>query len=121
MSNKIKQKWLFTPGPLSTSKKTKEAMMVDLGSREEDFIKLNQLVCKNLIKIASAKNYICVPIQGSGTFGIEAALLSVLKKNSKILIISVTFFSSQLVSKFSLIALLIIFFANTFAFFIFSK
>ena len=88
MSNKIKQKWLFTPGPLSTSKKTKEAMLVDLGSREKDFIKLNQLVCKNLIKIASAKNYICVPMQGSGTFGIEAALLSVLKKNSKILIIS---------------------------------
>lgn len=88
MINKFKQKWLFTPGPLTTSKKTKEAMLVDVGSRDNDFIKENQLVCNNIIRIIGVKNYICVPIQGSGTFGIESALSSILTNKSKILILS---------------------------------
>ena len=88
MIKKFKQKWLFTPGPLVTSRKTKDAMLVDLGSRESDFIKVNQLVCNNIIKIIGIKDYVCVPIQGSGTFGIEAALSTVLSKKSKILILS---------------------------------
>ena len=41
--NKItiaKDKTLFTPGPLTTSQKVKQAMQRDLGSRDFEFIEL---------------------------------------------------------------------------------
>lgn len=35
---------LFTPGPLTTSKTVKEAMMEDIGSRDDVFIKNKRLM-----------------------------------------------------------------------------
>ena len=41
---KNKKKKLFTPGPLTTSDVTKKSMLVDLGSRDVDFLRINKLL-----------------------------------------------------------------------------
>mgnify|MGYP003330043200 CR=1 FL=1 len=65
--------WLLTPGPLTTSKTVKEAMLHDFGSRDERFISINHHVRTRLVEIIDGKDsHVCVPLQGSGTFVVEA-------------------------------------------------
>lgn len=50
-------------------------MLRDWGSREGDFIALTRSVRQRLIDLAGAAGtHTCVPIQGSGTFAVEAML-----------------------------------------------
>ncbi|PPR47762.1 MAG: 2-aminoethylphosphonate--pyruvate transaminase [Alphaproteobacteria bacterium MarineAlpha5_Bin9] len=81
-------KKLLTPGPLTTSLSTKEAMLHDWGSRDKIFIDLNHSIRNSLIKLIDGENdYQCVPMQGSGTFAVESMISSLTSKNSKILIL----------------------------------
>jgi len=81
-------KKLLTPGPLTTSMTTKEAMLHDWGSRDKKFIDLNHSIRESLIKLIEGENnYQCVPMQGSGTFAVESMISSLTPKNSKILIL----------------------------------
>ncbi len=81
-------KKLLTPGPLTTSISTKEAMLHDWGSRDQKFIDLNQSILESLIGLIDGGNsYQCVPMQGSGTFAVESMISSLTPKNSKILIL----------------------------------
>ena len=67
--------WLLTPGPLTTSASVKEAMAHDYGSRDTYFIALNRRVRERLLDIVDARStHVCVPLQGSGTFVVEAML-----------------------------------------------
>jgi 2-aminoethylphosphonate-pyruvate transaminase len=78
--------WLLTPGPLTTARETREAMLRDRGSRDQAFLEINARVCESLTGLAvggaagndgvgsDGNNYVCVPVQGSGTFAVEAAL-----------------------------------------------
>lgn len=45
-------KKLFTPGPLTTSYSVKQAMLKDLGSRDDQFIQVIKYVQAKLIEIA---------------------------------------------------------------------
>lgn len=45
-------KKLFTPGPISTSRTVKEAMLVDMGSRDTEFLDVLQFVKDKLLQIA---------------------------------------------------------------------
>ena len=85
----IEENLLFTPGPLTTSKTVKEAMMRDLGSHDSDFIEAIQEVREGLVDLAGLadKNYESILMQGSGTFGIEAVLSSFTPPNGKWLMI----------------------------------
>ena len=47
---------LLTPGPLSTSTKTKNAMLRDWGSRDTKFIALTQEITRKLENIAGVFN-----------------------------------------------------------------
>ena len=79
---------LLTPGPLTTSLATKEAMLRDLGSRDAEFVALSQQVCARLLEIAGDDgNYECVPIQGSGTFALEAMIGTFVPPGGKLLIL----------------------------------
>ena len=79
---------LLTPGPLTTSQETKQAMLHDWGSRDQQFIDANNRVRQALLAIAhAADSHVCVPLQGSGTFTVEAALGTVIPKNGKALIL----------------------------------
>lgn len=78
--------WLFTPGPINTAKRTKQAMLRDMGSRDGDFIAMTARVCERLLAISGAGDgYVCVPIQGSGTFAVEAAFGTLVPPNGKVL------------------------------------
>jgi len=81
---------LYTPGPITLSKRVKLPMMTDWGSREFEYLELVERVRSNLVNIATNNNpkgYTCVIMQGSGTFGVEATVSTVVPKNGKILVI----------------------------------
>jgi len=80
--------YLLTPGPLTTSMTVKEAMLRDWGSRDVAFIELNRRVRSRLLALANAiEDHVCVPLQGSGTFAIEATLSTMLAKGDKLLVL----------------------------------
>lgn len=87
--NTWKDKALFTPGPLTTSRTVKQAMLRDLGSRDVEFIHLVAEIRRRLVEIsqASPEDYTAILMQGSGTFGIESVISSVIPPNGKILIL----------------------------------
>lgn len=67
--------FLLTPGPLTTSRTVKAAMLADWGSRDVEFRKVVADIRKGLLALAGCDaSYECVIMQGSGTFAIEAAL-----------------------------------------------
>jgi len=73
---------------LTTSVETKEAMLHDWGSRDQNFIDTNTRVRERLLAIANATDtHVCVPLQGSGTFVVEAALCTLVPKVGKALIL----------------------------------
>ncbi len=79
---------LLTPGPLTTSQETKLAMLHDWGSRDTEFIEINRRFRKQLLEMASAEpTHVCVPMQGSGTFIVEAVLGSLIPPEGKALIL----------------------------------
>ena len=80
--------WLLTPGPLTTSAAVKQAMLHDWGSRDQDFIAINRRVRERLVEIAGAAgSHVCVPMQGSGTFAVEAMLGTFISERGKVLIL----------------------------------
>ncbi len=89
MANTLKKSpLLFTPGPLTTSLDTKKSMLVDMGSWDDDFNKVTSIIRSKVIKVVNGnKSYTCVPLQGSGSFGIEAMIINFISKKDKILIL----------------------------------
>jgi 2-aminoethylphosphonate-pyruvate transaminase len=84
-----KDKALFTPGPLTTSRTVKQAMLRDLGSRDQEFIALVADVRRRLVRLADADPalYTAVLMQGSGTFAIEAVIGSVIPPHGRLLVL----------------------------------
>lgn len=83
-----KDKALFTPGPLTTSRSVKQAMLRDLGSRDVEFINIVKDVRQRLVALGNGgEEYTSILMQGSGTFGIEAVLSSVIPSDGKLLVL----------------------------------
>ena len=84
-----KDKILFTPGPLTTSRTIKQAMLRDLGSRDIEFIRLVKDIRHKLVELGhvSPHEYTAVLMQGSGTFGLEAVVSSTVPPDGKLLVI----------------------------------
>jgi len=88
MTETRRDPWLLTPGPLTTSRTVKEAMLRDWGSRDAEFIKLNARVRERLIELAGGHGtHVCVPLQGSGTFIVEAMLGTLVPPSGKVAIL----------------------------------
>ncbi|MCU9951252.1 2-aminoethylphosphonate--pyruvate transaminase [Pseudomonas sp. PDM13] len=81
--------YLLTPGPLTTSRATKEAMLRDWGSWDADFNRVTAEIRQQLLAMAGVTDdsYACVPLQGSGTFSVEAALATAIPRDGKALIL----------------------------------
>ncbi len=80
--------WLLTPGPLTTSLTVKQAMLHDWGSRDKTFIEINRRVREKLVTMAGGEGtHVCVPMQGSGTFAVEAMIGSFVPATGKLLIL----------------------------------
>src|SRR5688572_12358154 len=79
---------LLTPGPLTTSLATKQAMLRDWGSRDPRFIRLNAEVRQLVTALAGGEGtHTCVPVQGSGTFAVEATLGTLVPRDGKALVL----------------------------------
>ncbi|BCL74907.1 2-aminoethylphosphonate--pyruvate transaminase [Jeongeupia sp. HS-3] len=79
---------LLTPGPLTTSLATKTAMLTDWGSWDDSFNALTARVCADLVNIVhGGDTHVCVPLQGSGTFAVEAAIGNLVPRNGKLLVL----------------------------------
>jgi 2-aminoethylphosphonate-pyruvate transaminase len=79
---------LLTPGPLTTSRTVKEAMVHDWGSRDAAFLAINKAVLERLPEVVNAKGtHVTVPMQGSGTFAVEAMLTTFVPHTGKVLLL----------------------------------
>jgi len=80
---------LLTPGPLTTAAETRQALLHDWGSWDGDFRALTARVRARLLDIVGAAGtHACVPIQGSGTYAVEAALGTLVPRGGKVLVLS---------------------------------
>ena len=79
---------LLTPGPLTTSERTRRAMLTDWGSWDRDFNQLTASLCEQLLGIVNGTaTHQCVPLQGSGTFAVEAAIGTLVPRDGKVLVL----------------------------------
>jgi 2-aminoethylphosphonate-pyruvate transaminase len=84
-------KLLFTPGPLTTSLSVKQAMLHDAGSWHFEFAEIVQRVREKLLRVAEVPQndgWETVLLQGSGTYGVEAAIGSSVPPNGKLLVLA---------------------------------
>jgi 2-aminoethylphosphonate-pyruvate transaminase len=78
---------LLTPGPLMTSLATKQAMQRDWGSWDAAFNRITGTICRDVVEIVNGgDDYVCVPMQGSGTFSVEAAIGNLVPRDGKVLV-----------------------------------
>lgn len=87
---RLGEPYLLTPGPLTTAYATKEAMLRDWGSWDGDFRAMTAELRRRLLDLADPSGkagYSSVPIQGSGTFAVEAMLGSFIPKDGKALVL----------------------------------
>ena len=82
--------YLLTPGPLTTSAAVKQAMLKDWGSWDEDFRALTREMRASLLALTGDRDdqLDCVPMQGSGSFSVEAMLGSFVPLEGKVLVLS---------------------------------
>ena len=88
MSNHDRDPILLTPGPLTTSLATKAAMLRDWGSWDAAFNAVTARVRAKLTDIIhAADTHVCVPMQGSGTFSVEAAVNTLVPRDGHVLVL----------------------------------
>mgnify|MGYP000500928421 CR=1 FL=1 len=82
--------YLLTPGPLTTSYAVKRAMLRDWGSWDGDFRAMTAELRQRLIALLGAGQgaFDCVPLQGSGSFLVEAMLGSFVPRDGKVLVLA---------------------------------
>ena len=87
---KMGEPYLLTPGPLTTSIEAKEAMLKDWGSWDDDFRAMTREMRDRLLAMIGpeADRFDCVPIQGSGSYCVEAMLGSFVPKEGKVLVLA---------------------------------
>ncbi len=79
---------LLTPGPLTTTARTKQAMLHDWGSWDSSFIALTAEIRAQLLAIVHGEEtHVVVPLQGSGTFAVEAAVATIVPKHGHLLVL----------------------------------
>jgi 2-aminoethylphosphonate-pyruvate transaminase len=83
-----RDKILLTPGPLTTTLRTKLAMLRDWGSWDSDFNEITASVRASLLKIVHGESsHVVVPLQGSGTFSVEAAIATLVPRGGHVLVL----------------------------------
>lgn len=79
---------LLTPGPLTTTRTVKEQMLFDHCTWDEDYQSITQRIRRDLLELAHCdpSDHTVVLMQGSGTFGVESVLTSVIGQDQKVLL-----------------------------------
>ena len=79
---------LLTPGPLTTSLTTKMAMLRDWGSWDAAFNAVTAGLRRKLLEVVHAgAAHVVVPMQGSGTFAVEAAINTLVPRDGHLLVL----------------------------------
>lgn len=81
---------LLTPGPLTTSRAVKQAMLRDLCTWDDDYNNVVQQIRSDLLRLAGADDatHTAVLMQGSGTFAVEATIGTALREDGKLLVMN---------------------------------
>src|SRR5512144_2921047 len=88
MSPEFRDPVLLTPGPLTTSLATKAAMLRDWGSWDAAFNAVTADVRRKVLDIVNGhETHVCVPMQGSGTFSVEAAVNTIVPREGHVLVL----------------------------------
>ncbi len=83
-----RDKILLTPGPLTTTLRTKLAMLRDWGSWDSDFNEVTARMRRSLLKVIHGEDtHVVVPLQGSGTFSVEAAVATLVPRDGHVLVL----------------------------------
>ncbi len=83
-----RDKILLTPGPLTTTLRTKLAMLKDWGSWDADFNAVTASLRHSLLGILHGHDsHVVVPLQGSGTFSVEAAIATLVPHDGHVLVL----------------------------------
>ena len=87
---RLGEPYLLTPGPLTTSFAVKEAMLRDCGSWDDDFRGMTLEMRTRLLDLLGdgKEEFDCVPMQGSGSFSVEAMLASFIPRDGKALVLA---------------------------------
>lgn len=89
--SRARDRLLFTPGPLTTSLSVKQAMLQDLGSWHFEFNAIVRRIRQSLLNLAevtAAEGFEAVLMQGSGTFGVESVIASVIPPQGRLLVLA---------------------------------
>ena len=79
---------LLTPGPLTTTLRTKLAMLRDWGSWDADFVAMTAELRRQLVAVLHGEDsHVVVPLQGSGTFSVEAAVATLVPRDGHLLVL----------------------------------
>jgi 2-aminoethylphosphonate-pyruvate transaminase len=79
---------LLTPGPLTTSLATRTAMLRDWGSWDSAFNRVTADVRRKLLALVHGEGtHTVVPMQGSGTFSVEAAVNTLVPRDGHVLVL----------------------------------
>jgi 2-aminoethylphosphonate-pyruvate transaminase len=80
---------LLTPGPLTTTASVKAVMLRDWCTWDEDYNRLVQAIRRDLTELATTEpGFTTVLMQGSGTFGVEAALTTAVPREGQLLVLA---------------------------------
>ena len=87
---KLGEPYLLTPGPLTTAYAVKQEMLKDWGSWDNNFRAMTRALRSRLLElIGDGKDaYDCVPIQGPGSYCVEAMLGSFVPRDGKVLVLA---------------------------------
>nr|WP_319484224.1 2-aminoethylphosphonate--pyruvate transaminase [uncultured Cohaesibacter sp.] len=82
--------FLLTPGPLTTSYVVKQAMLKDWGSWDDDFRTMTADMRRCLLDLLGDEKdaFECIPMQGSGSYLVEAMLGTMVPKDGKLLVLA---------------------------------
>lgn len=87
---KFGEPYLLTPGPLTTAFEVKEAMLRDWGSWDADFRDMTRRLREGVLDLLGdgRQDYECVPMQGSGSYLVEAMIGTLLPRDGKLLVLA---------------------------------
>lgn len=80
---------LLTPGPLSTTKSVKAVMLFDWCTWDHEYNQMVQEIRSRLVQLATTRpGYTAVLMQGSGTFAVEATIITMVPTDGKLLVLA---------------------------------
>lgn len=89
--------YLLTPGPLTVSDEVKREMLRDRSPNAKEHSDITADVRDYMLEICNGREtHVCVPIQGSATYAIEAGFHTLVPRDGKLLIIENGFYGQRL-------------------------